>query len=321
MTVSDIQSARLNSLPEKQRVLLGIGFAMVGILLFSLTEVLAKYLGKQGYPAMQLVFLRNSFALLPMLVLVWRLDRFSNLQLNNPLSYIARAAMGAGSLWCFFYALPRMLLADVAALSFAAPIFTTALAPFLLHEKSNVARWMCVLIGFIGVLVIVRPTMHIFDNATSVLVLLAALGGSVSVIITRRLGRTEHFSGMIFYVALFTLIVSAMMVPLDGWRSIASARDWWFIAALGLVSGLAGILIVISYRMAPAGIIAPFDYLSIVYALALGYFLFGEWPGAWTFLGSAMVIGCGLYIIYEQTRSRGTEDDSDLTDVQKPSIK
>jgi drug/metabolite transporter (DMT)-like permease len=141
------------------------------------------------------------------------------------------------------------------------------------------------------------------------------------VIITRRLGRTEHFSGMIFYVALFTLIVSAMMVPLDGWRSIASARDWWFIAALGLVSGLAGILIVISYRMAPAGIIAPFDYLSIVYALALGYFLFGEWPGAWTFLGSAMVIGCGLYIIYEQTRSRGTEDDSDLTDVQKPSIK
>jgi drug/metabolite transporter (DMT)-like permease len=292
MTVSDIQSARLNSLPEKQRVLLGIGFAMVGILLFSLTEVLAKYLGKQGYPAMQLVFLRNSFALLPMLVLVWRLDRFSNLQLNNPLSYIARTAMGAGSLWCFFYALPRMLLADVAALSFAAPIFTTALAPFLLHEKSNVARWVCVLIGFIGVLVIVRPTMHIFDNATSVLVLLAALGGSVSVIITRRLGRTEHFSGMIFYVALFTLIVSAMMVPLDGWRS-----------------------------MAPAGIIAPFDYLSIVYALALGYFLFGEWPGAWTFLGSAMVIGCGLYIIYEQTRSRGTEDDSDLTDVQKPSIK
>ncbi len=294
------RSATVTNMPEKRRVLLGISFAVGGTLLFSVTEAIAKYLGAQGYGAMQLVFLRNGFALLPMLVMVWYLDRFRNLHLSNPLGYIARAALGAGSLWCFFYALPRMPMADVAALAFAAPIFTTALAPWLLKEENSIQRWASVLIGFAGVLVIVRPTAHIFENAISLLVLLAALGGSLSVIVTRRLGRTESFGTMLFYVAVFTLIFSALMLPLDSWRSDIPARDLWLIILLGFVSGCAGIAIVISYRLAPAAIIAPFDYLAIIYALALGFFIFGEWPDLWTFLGSAIVIGCGLYIVYEQ---------------------
>lgn len=306
MTDIHTRSATVKNLSEKTRTLMGIGFAMAGILLFSLTEVLAKQLGKVGYSALQLVFLRNLFALLPMMLMVWKLDKFRNLKLKNTSSYIIRAALGAASLWCFFYALPRMLLADVAALSFAAPIFTTMLAPILLKEPSNAKRWASVLVGFIGVLIIVRPTVHIFDDATSLLVLLAALGGSLSVLITRRLGRTEPFGTMLFYVSIFTLAFSALLLPFDTWRSDIPTSDLLRILLLGLVSGGAGILIVISYRLAPASVIAPFDYLSIIYALALGFFIFGEWPGMWTLVGAALVIGCGLYIIYEQSRSGDT---------------
>jgi drug/metabolite transporter (DMT)-like permease len=295
------QSASVKNLSDKHRVLVGIAFAVLGIFLFSLTEVFAKQLGNQGYSALQLVFLRNAFAVVPTMLMVWKLNKFSNLKLKNPSTYIIRAMLGAGSLWCFFYALPRMLLADVAALSFAAPIFTTMLAPILLSEPSNARRWVCVVIGFVGVLVIVQPTANIFNDATSLLILLAALGGSLSVILTRHMGRTEPFAAMLFYVSIFTLAFSALLLPFDTWHGDIPLVDFIMFSFLGLVSGAAGICIVISYRMAPAAVIAPFDYLAIIYALTLGYFIFGEWPGDWTLLGSAMVIGCGLYIIHEQS--------------------
>ena len=310
MTEILTRSASVNGLSEKTRIFIGIGFAVGGVLLFSFTEVIAKYLGKLGYPALQLVFLRNLFSLIPTLLVIWRLDKFRNLELKSTKSYIIRAVLGAGSLWCFFYALPRMLLADVAALSFAAPIFTSMLAPLMLKEQSNAKRWITVVVGFVGVLIIVQPTAQIFENATSLLVLIAALGGSLSILITRRLGRTERFGTMLFYVSFFTLIFSALMLPFGAWRSDIPISDLMLIMLLGLISGGAGILIVISYRLAPAGVVAPFDYLAIIFAMALGFFIFGEWPGIWTLVGSSLVIGCGLYIIYEQSRAADTAIDS-----------
>jgi drug/metabolite transporter (DMT)-like permease len=284
------------------RTVMGIGFAIAGTAFFTITESIAKHLGNEGYPPVQLVFLRHCFALLPTAVMIWYVCRFNNLVMRAPIGYLSRAILGAISLTCFFYALPRMPLADVTALGFAAPLITSVLAPFLLKEAARLGQWLATILGFCGILIILRPSMAIFSNSVALVVLLAALCGSISLIITRRQGNSESFGAMLFYVAIFTLAVTAMMLPFADWVPVRNMQDMAMIASAGFLSGIAGICLVIAYRLAAAATVASFDYSAMISAIGIGLIFFDEIPDIVTLVGATIVIASGIAIIMMQNK-------------------
>jgi len=213
--------------------------------------------------------------------------------------------MSIFSMFCNFSALARLPIVDATAISFAAPLITVALAAILLKERVRIYRWSAVIVGFIGILVMLAPY---FDPAlrvhaaTSTLGLMFAIGGAVSsaasVIQTRHLTESETTSSIVFYFSLICAFAGLATWPLGwvtpAWPELAA------LAALGLCGGLGHIFLTESYRLAPASVVAPFDYTSMIWVFLLGYFFFHELPSLYVLVGAAIIAGAGLLVIWRE---------------------
>lgn len=278
----------------------GIGFMILATMIFACVNALVKWLGPT-YPTVQLLFFRNAFALFPVLILLWHAGGFSALRTRRPMDHFWRAAVGMVSLACLFYALARMPLATVVAIMFAAPLFVTALSVPLLGEHVGPRRWAAVLVGFVGVLLIVRPGATAMDWALGA-AMAAAVMYALIMIFVRRLNRTESPSAIVFYYMASTVLVSGALLPLFwvtplGW-------DWAGLVALGILGGSAQICVTMALRNADAAVIAPLDYFSIVWSTLLGFLVWGEIPSSHVWMGVGVVIGSGLYIAHREARFR-----------------
>jgi len=278
----------------------GIASMLFAVMVFSTMDALIKWL-TPSYPLMEIVFFRSIFAFIPLLPSLLR-QGSAPFRTRRPLGQAGRALIGLGATVCFFYAYRFLPLADVFGIAFAAPLFVTALSVPLLGERVGIRRWSAVLVGFIGVLVMVRPDIGVADAAT-LITLLGTLCYAISLVFLRNLGKSETTVSIVFYVTCTTTFASAIALPFV-WIT-PSAVDLPLLILVGILGGIAQLAITRAFRLAPAAVVAPFDYTALPYAAALGYFVWGDVPEPIFLLGAVIVIGSGLYILHRETRLAG----------------
>ena len=289
-------------------LLKGIGYKLVSALLFAAMSGLVRQLGDVA-PVGQMVFFRSAFAILPVvLIYAARGELASTVYTGRPLGQLGRGLLSVCGMFTNFAALTILPLADVTAISFASPLITVALAAIILKERVHAYRWSAVLIGFSGVIVMLVPHMdfghYAMTGATAaasigaMLSLMAAFCNAGTVIQTRRLTQSETTSSIVFYFSLVCAIAGALTLPFD-WHQ-PTATELTKLIMLGILGGLAHIFLTESYRHASASVVAPFDYSSMLWALLLGYWLFGELPEALVYVGAAIVAAAGLFVIWRE---------------------
>jgi drug/metabolite transporter (DMT)-like permease len=275
----------------------GIASMLLAVVVFSTMDALIKWLAP-FYPVMEIVFFRSLFGLVPLLPAILRQGRAA-VRTRRPLGQAGRALAGLGATACFFYAYRFLPLADVFGIAFAAPLFVTALSVLLLRERVGIRRWSAVSVGFVGVLIMVRPGAGIADPAT-LLTLLGTVLYALTLIFIRDLGKTESTTSIVFYTTCTITLASALALPF-GWVT-PDARDLALLVLIGLMGGVGQLAITRAFRLAPAAVVAPFDYTALPYAAALGYFIWDDVPEPIFLLGAVIVIGSGLYILHRETR-------------------
>jgi drug/metabolite transporter (DMT)-like permease len=284
-----------------------IGLKLISALLFAGMSALVRQLGDVA-PIGQMVFFRSAFAILPVLVIyALRGELASAVRTGRPFGQLGRGMLSVCGMFTNFSALTRLPLADATAISFASPLITVALAAVILKERVRIYRWSAVVIGFVGVIVMLVPHFEVGSYAGvagaaaavgSLFAITSAFCNAGTVIQTRRLTQTETTSSIVFYFSLFCALAGASTLPF-AWHS-PTARELTALIALGILGGLAHIFLTESYRFAAASVVAPFDYSAILWALLLGYWLFGELPDTLVYVGASIVAGAGLYVIWRE---------------------
>lgn len=281
-----------------------IGLGILGIVgagfLFSSSHAMIK-LGAGEYSIIQLVFFRSFFALIPLAPFLLK-DGREAFVTKRPGMHAFRTVSGLASMACFYYALSFLPLADITAINFTMPLFATALSVPLLGEKVGWRRWSAVVVGFTGILLMVRPGSSVLDPANAI-ALMSAFLYALAVIAMRQLGTTERSTTTTLYFTLASLVLSAVALPFV-WRT-PTGFDWVPLIMLGLLGGFGQLLMTVAYRYAPPAIVAPFDYVAMVWATGYGFLLWGDVPTAGVFAGAAIVIASGLYIIHRETKLFG----------------
>ena len=285
-----------------------IGFKLISALLFAAMSALVRQLGDVA-PVGQMVFFRSAFAILPVVVIyALRGELASAVRTGRPFGQLGRGLLSVGGMFTNFSALTRLPLADATAISFASPLITVALAAIILKERVRIYRWTAVLVGFAGVIVMLVPHFDIGHYAAagaasvatigSILALLAAFCNAGTVIQTRRLTQSETTSSIVFYFSVITALAGAVTLPFAWYTPTGS--ELIMLIALGILGGVAHIFLTESYRHATASVVAPFDYSAMLWALLLGYWVFGELPSGLVYVGAAIVAGAGLFVIWRE---------------------
>jgi drug/metabolite transporter (DMT)-like permease len=266
--------------------------------LFAVMGALVKLVGDR-YPLGQIVFFRGAFALVVLLALVPFQGGVAVFRPARPAGLVARALAGLTAMTLIFAALPHLPLAEAAALGFTTPLLTTALAGPLLGEMVGLRRWLAVLIGFLGVLLVVQPGGAAF-NWAALLALSGAFFGALAMLAIRHLGKTERALTVALSYTLITAIFGALTLPFSA--AMPDPGDFVLLASIGLVGGFGQICLTHAYRSAAASFVAPFEYTALIWSTGLGLLLFGHLPGPAVLFGAALVVAAGLIILLEQRR-------------------
>jgi drug/metabolite transporter (DMT)-like permease len=285
---------------------LAIGIKLFAVMLFAVMSTLVRFVG-ESVPLGQVVFFRSVFAIVPVvLIYTWRGEIGSAVRTGRPLGHLTRGLISVAGMFLNFAALARLPLVDATAISFASPLITVALAAFVLKEQVRVYRWSAVAVGFAGVLVMLWPYLSvggiIAAGSTSAVgatcAITAAFTNAGTVIQTRRLTDSETTSSIVFYFSLICMLAGLASLPF-AWQP-PSATELAALVAIGVIGGLSHIFLTESYRYAPASVVAPFDYLALLWAFLFGYALFGEIPSEYVYAGAAIVVGAGLFVIWRE---------------------
>lgn len=287
------------------RNLAAIGTYVVAMAVLTLMDATIKWLSAD-YHTLQILAFRSLFGFIPVLVFVTVAQGgLTALKTRRPGAHLLRGLVITATGFLFFFALGRLPLADAYAIIFAAPLFLTALSVPLLGEKVGARRWAAVLVGFVGVLVVLRPggTGGALVDIGAMAALAGAFGYALFGALTRLHSRTESNAALTVWSSLVTLAVAGASLPFV-WTTPAP-EDLALLVLTGLLGGVGTILIVRAFAMAPLAVIAPFEYTSMVWGVVLGFVLFGDLPGLSVWLGTAIVVAAGLYILFRENRARG----------------
>lgn len=259
---------------------------LVSSLAFASMAALIKHLAVD-MPTEMMVFFRNGFGLLALAPLLLRSG--VSLKTEHPRWHVGRALFGVTAMYCFFYALGKLPLADAVLLNYTAPIFTPLVALLWLHERvpSNV-RW-AIGVGFVGVLLILKPGHDLFSPATLV-GLASGVFAALAMTSIRRMAQTEPALRIVFYFAVVATAVSAVPL-LWAWRSVAWI-DLIPLAGLGVLASIGQLFLTKAYTLAPAARVGALTYATVVFAAALGWIFWGETLDIFS-LGGALLVGVG----------------------------
>ena len=280
--------------------LAGIGWMLAGIALFSVNDALGKWL-LLDYSVGELLLIRSAAALLLLAPFIRNSGVAAFTTAPQPMLQIVRIVLSTLEVAMFFWAVSYLPLADAVTFYLAGPIYVTAMSVILLGEIVGWRRWSAVAVGFVGVVLALRPSAASFT-----LPALIALGGSiffaVLMVTTRMLRKTPDIvliSGQI----VATLLFGAVFAPM-GWV-MPSLGDFMLLSLFGVVSIVALACVNRSLKLAPASVVVPYQYTMIVWAIILGYVVFGDVPDLFTLAGAAIIIAAGLYIFWrEQAQGR-----------------
>jgi drug/metabolite transporter (DMT)-like permease len=275
-------------------VLAGIGLTLVGVLMFSFGDALGKFL-VATYSVGQLLLLRACAALLLLSPLIWR-RRADFIRLERPWLQLLRVVLSTLEVAAFFLAVMYLPLADVITCYLASPIFVTALSAVFLRERVGWRRWSAVVAGFCGVLIALQPSAQTVSWPA-----LIALGGSLSFAVLMLLTRLLRATPDIVLAStqfIGTLAFGVVLAPF-GWAP-PSWRSLGLFMAAGWISVCALICVNRSLKLAPASSVVPYQYSMIIWAVILGYLVFGNVPSMSTLVGAAIIIAAGLYIFLRE---------------------
>jgi drug/metabolite transporter (DMT)-like permease len=280
------------------------------------TLMLACVKGLNGaIPTGEVIFFRSFIALFPLLIwLKIQGNVLENLKTRNLFGHFIRGFSGTGGMYFNYLALVYISLADATALSYAAPLFTVIMAAMLLKERVRVSRWIAVVVGLSGILIMLSSSLNAsgalfsqgVSNASASLgvafALIAALCSATSNVQIRFLNGIEKPGAIVFYFSVMTTLIG-LATALFGWTK-PSAIQLLLLVGCGLFGGLAQILVTLSLRYADASLLAPFDYTTLVWSMLIGYLFLNSLPGSTTLLGASIVALAGIFAVWRENRQR-----------------
>ena len=276
----------------------GIGLMLLAVLCMIGVDVSAKWLSAD-YALAQIVFVRGLLAIISLLSLFAIMGRLPELRMQQPAVHGLRSLLSTGAIFGFFFALANLPLAEAVTIAFAAPLLVSALSQPLLGEHVGARRWAAVFVGFVGVLIVLRPSASLFNPAA-----LAALGATICyaflVLTARVFSRTESAASLALYPFVIPTVLGALLVAGD-WRS-PTAFDWIPFVLCGMFGALAYLAMNRALALAQPALLAPFEYVCLVGAIAAGYLIWNEIPDVTALTGAAIIVASGMYVIHRESR-------------------
>jgi S-adenosylmethionine uptake transporter len=289
------------AMPVDRRNLTGAGFALLAFALYATHDVFIKQLG-QTFSPFQIVFFSTLLSF-PLITLMLMRDRTSGTLIPvHPWWTALRTGCSVLVAGTAFYAFSTLPLAEVYAILFAAPMLITVLSIPFLGERVGLHRWAAVIVGLIGVLIVLRPGASEFSLGHAA-ALTASIASSLIAVIIRKIGRDERSAVLLLYPMMANAIVMGSLLPFV-YVPVEGVHFAMF-AAMSVLGFAGGLLIIAAYKSADAAIVAPMQYSQLLWAAVFGFFFFDEFPDLWTWVGAAVIIASGLYIVLRESL-RGT---------------
>jgi drug/metabolite transporter (DMT)-like permease len=264
-------------------------------------DVVAKYLGQQGVPILQIVWARLFFGTCVTMPFALGLVGPRGLLPNMPAMHTLRAIFLLSATAFFFWGLTYLSIADCLSIFFVQPLIVTLLSPFVLGEQVGLRRWLAVIVGFMGTLIIIRPG---FQELNPGVFMALAAGASLAIymLLTRRIAGSAPAMVTTYYTSLMGAIMLSVIV-IFVWEPV-SPQQWGLFILLALIANGGHFLIVKAYDHGEASLLAPLAYSEMIMAVAAGWYFFGDFPDLWTFVGVGILIACAIYIsIRERART------------------
>jgi len=265
----------------------------MGMFLFSGVDTMAKFLTETLHPV-QIVWSRQ-FGLLFGVLLLIALRGRSVLNSAHPKLQIGRGVLAACSATLFIFAIAYVPLADAVAITFVAPFMVTILGALILRETVGIRRWTAVTIGFLGTLIVIRPGMGVVHPAAG-LIVLAAMAFALRQVLSRMLAGEDSTQTTVAYTAIVSCILLTIPLPFF-WQAPSSGFEIGLLIAMAVVAAIAETLVIMALDAAQAVVIAPVHYSLIIWGTFYGYFVFGQLPDGWTWLGAMIIVASGIYTL------------------------
>lgn len=306
MPAPDSQSAHALR-PHAANPMRGIMLKVVSVFFFVAMATMLKATGT--VPAGEMVFFRSFFALLPVLgYLAWK-GRIANaFATRRPLGHIRRGLVGVGSMSLGFFALTRLPLPEATAITYATPLLIVIFSAVLLRERVHVFRWTAVVVGLVGVVIILWPRLTVFSGGAlgdaeaigALAALMAAILSAFAMMAVRNLVHTERTEAIVTYFFISASVLSLLTLPF-GWVWPTPEQAVLLVGA-GFFGGIGQLLMASSYRYADMSVIAPFEYVSLLLTIIIGYFVFADMPTLTMIIGALIIIGSGIAVILREHR-------------------
>lgn len=290
--------------------LLGIAFKVCATFMFTVMLTLIK-IASNKYPIGEIVFCRSFFAFVPLFLWVWMNRQFDVVfRTENYLGHVKRSAAGTAAVFCNFGTLFFLPIADATAIGYSMPLITVALAVLMLGEVVQPYHWAAIAVGFVGIIVIFGGYFGAGGiggryAVGTLLAMLGSLAGAAAIIRIRVLARVERPITIVVYFSLLTTLAGLVTAPF-GW-TMPDRRDAVILVATGVAGGIMQFLTTQSYKYSSTSAVAPFEYTSMIRALAASWLVFGVWPTGNVIVGGAIVILASFFVVHrEQTRRTGS---------------
>lgn len=301
----DPQPAAPAPSPRQERPLFAIGLRLLAMFFIAIMFAAAKVADGRGVHLVETLFYRQAIAIPLVILWVGMTGGLGAIRTKRLGAHASRTVLGLTGMVLNFTSYLLLPLAEATTMGFTMPIFATILSAVLLREATGIHRWGAVMLGFAGVLVMVRPDGDHFPMIGVAVALAAALVTACVSIVLRQLGRTEGTGATVFWFTMLSLPPLALAMLFH-----AQAHDllsWGLIVLIGVSGGLAQLFMTGALRWAPVSVVLPMDYSTILWATFIGWLLWDDWPLATTWAGAALIVGSGLYIFWrERLRSRRT---------------
>ena len=282
---------------EKSNSLIGIILMVAAMLVMPFLDVVAKFLGQQSFPVLEIVWGRLFFATLLTAPFVMASEGRQGFVPTKPALHLGRAALVLVATALFFGALKYQGIAETLAIFFVQPLVITALSPLVLKEHVGLRRWMAVVVGFVGTLIIIRPGIQQY-NPGMLMALGAGFCSALYMLLTRILASQARAMASTFHTSLAGAVLATLIVALV-WET-PTLEQWGLLVLLAFIATTGNYLIVRAYEYAEASLLAPFGYSEMIMAVIAGWYFFGDFPDGWTFVGVGILIACAIYISYRE---------------------
>ncbi|WP_281977055.1 DMT family transporter [Pseudorhizobium flavum] len=277
---------------------------LLGMLLFALNDAMGKWL-VSSYGLGQVILLRSVAALIILSPLLWKAGLAPIVNAERKGMQLARVLFSTGEVFCFYYAVMYLPLADVMTFWLAAPIYVAALSPFLLGERVGWRRWTAIAIGFVGVIIALEPSSAMF-TLPAIISIIGSAAFAFMMISGRFLRGTPDTTLVLFQTGAAG-VAGLIFAPFD-WSPIQSQTDLLLLGLLGVVAMSAHMLVNRALKMSDAATVAPLQYTLLLYAVIFGWMFFGDVPRVTMMVGAALIIASGLFIFIREQMLKKKQD-------------